>query len=43
VHEIIRERVPTLDGDRPPSPDLAVITDLIASGELERAIGFIVN
>jgi histidine ammonia-lyase len=43
VHEIIRARVATLDDDRPPSPDLAVITDLIASGELERAIGFIVN
>ena len=43
VHEIIRTRVPTLDDDRPPSPDLAVITELIAAGELERAIGFIVN
>ena len=43
VHEIIRARVPTLDDDRPPSPDLAVISDLIASGELERAIGFLVN
>jgi histidine ammonia-lyase len=43
VHEIIRARVPTLDDDRPPSPDLGVITELIASGELERAIGFIVN
>jgi histidine ammonia-lyase len=43
VHEIIRARVPTLDDDRPPSTDLAVITDLIASGELERAIAFVVN
>jgi histidine ammonia-lyase len=43
VHEIIRTRVPALDDDRPPSTDLAVITGLIASGELERAIGFIVN
>jgi histidine ammonia-lyase len=43
VHEIIRARVPTLDDDRPPSTDLAVIADLIASGELERAIGFVVN
>jgi histidine ammonia-lyase len=43
VHEIIRRRVPTLDDDRPPSPDLAAITELIAAGELERAIDFIVN
>ena len=43
VHEIIRARVPTLDGDRPPSTDLAAISDLIAAGELERAIGFNVN
>jgi histidine ammonia-lyase len=43
VHEFIRGRVPTLDDDRPPSKDLAVITDLIASGEVERAIGVVVN
>jgi histidine ammonia-lyase len=43
VHEIIRARVPTLDEDRPPSYDLAVITELIASGELERAIPVVVN
>jgi histidine ammonia-lyase len=43
VHGIIREHVPTLDGDRPPSNDLAAITELIASGALERAIDFIVN
>jgi histidine ammonia-lyase len=43
VHEIIRARVPTLDDDRPPATDLAAITDLIASGELERAIDFVVN
>ena len=28
---------------RPPSTDLAAISDLIAAGELERAIGFNVN
>jgi histidine ammonia-lyase len=43
VHDFIRRRVPTLDEDRPPSKDLAVITDLIATGELERAIAVVVN
>jgi len=37
VHDFIRARVPTLDDDRPPARDLAIIADLIASGELGRA------
>jgi histidine ammonia-lyase len=37
VHAIVRNVVPTLDGDRPPAPDIAAITELIASGEFERA------
>jgi histidine ammonia-lyase len=43
VHEFIRARVPTLDDDRPPSPDLAAIGEMIASGDLERACATKVN
>ncbi len=43
VHDFIRARVPELEHDRPTSPDLAVITELIASGALERACGMKVN
>ena len=35
----VRARVPTLDDDRPPAPDIASITELIATGELENACG----
>jgi hypothetical protein len=35
--------VPTLDDDRPPSRDIASITELIASGDLERACAMKVN
>lgn len=31
AHKLIRERVPTLTEDRPPSPDIAAIADLIHS------------
>jgi histidine ammonia-lyase len=37
VHETIRTRVPTLERDRPPSPDIAQITAMIEAGDLERA------
>jgi histidine ammonia-lyase len=43
VHARLRERVPTLDDDRPPSRDIASITELIASGDLERACAMKVN
>jgi histidine ammonia-lyase len=43
VHDLIRTRVPPLEEDRPPSPDIAAITALIASGELERACALKVN
>jgi histidine ammonia-lyase len=43
VHDFIRARVPTLEHDRPPSRDLAVITEMIAAGDLERACALIVN
>jgi len=37
VHDFIRTHVPTLEHDRSTSRDLAVICDLIAGGDLERA------
>jgi histidine ammonia-lyase len=37
VHETIRARVPTLERDRPPSHDIAQITAMIETGDLERA------
>ena len=36
VHATVRSRVPKLDRDRPPSPDIAAIVELIASSELEK-------
>jgi histidine ammonia-lyase len=39
VHDLIRSRVPTLDRDRAPSPDIAVISELIASRAVETACG----
>ena len=43
VHERLRRDVPTLEHDRPPSRDIAVITQLITTGELERACAMKVN
>jgi histidine ammonia-lyase len=43
VHHHIRSRVPTLDRDRPPSHDVASITELIVAGEIERACAMKVN
>jgi histidine ammonia-lyase len=37
VHRTLRARVPPLEHDRPPAPDIAAIAELISSGELERA------
>jgi histidine ammonia-lyase len=37
VHARVRSDVPTLAGDRPPSPDIAAISKLITRGTLERA------
>jgi histidine ammonia-lyase len=37
VHALVRSRVPTLDDDRPPAPDIAAITDLIETRDLEDA------
>jgi histidine ammonia-lyase len=43
VHDFIRAHVPTLGDDRPPARDLAVITELIASGRFEAACAMKVN
>jgi len=43
VHRRIRARVPTLEDDRPPSHDVASITELIVAGEIERACAMKVN
>ena len=34
AHEIIRERVPHLDADRPPAPDIAAVRELVHAGDL---------
>jgi histidine ammonia-lyase len=39
VHARVRADVPTLAGDRPPSPDIEAIARLIAAESLERACG----
>jgi histidine ammonia-lyase len=43
VHETIRARVPHLDADRPPAPDIAAIDALIASGAVEHSAGALVK
>jgi histidine ammonia-lyase len=37
VHDVIRARVPIVEHDRSTSRDLAVISDMIAAGDLDRA------
>jgi histidine ammonia-lyase len=37
VHARVREIVPTLGADRPPSPDIAFVGALLASGAVEYA------
>ena len=43
AHRALRQRVATLEHDRPPSPDITAIVELIANGELERACAVKVN
>jgi histidine ammonia-lyase len=43
VHALVRSRVPTLAGDRAPSPDIVAIAELIASNALEDACGDLVK
>ena len=39
VHALVRSRVPTLDADRAPAPDIVATTELIASHAVENACG----
>ena len=43
VHALVRSRVPMLDDDRAPAPDIVAITKLIASRALEDACGALVK
>jgi histidine ammonia-lyase len=43
AHACVRSRVPPLDDDRSPARDIASITELIATGELEDACGALVK
>jgi histidine ammonia-lyase len=43
VHALVRERVPTLASDRPPSRDIHEISRLIESGDIDRACAINVN
>jgi histidine ammonia-lyase len=43
VHDFIRARVPGVEHDRSTSGDLAVISEMIASGDLDRACALNVN
>jgi histidine ammonia-lyase len=43
VHALVRERVPTLASDRPPSRDIHEISRLIESGDIDRACAMKVN
>jgi histidine ammonia-lyase len=43
VHHLVRSRVPMLDDDRAPAPDIVAITQLIASNALEEACGGLVK
>ena len=43
VHQLVRSRVPMLDDDRAPAPDIVAITELIATNALEGACGGLVK
>ena len=43
VHQLVRSRVPMLDDDRAPAPDIVAITELIATSALEDACGGLVK
>ena len=43
VHQLVRTRVPMLDDDRAPAPDVIEITELIATSALEDACGGLVK
>jgi len=43
IHALVRSRVPALDDDRSPAPDIAAITKLIETNDLENACGGLVK
>jgi histidine ammonia-lyase len=43
VHQLVRSRVPMLDDDRAPAPDIVAIAQLIATNALEEACGELVK
>ena len=43
VHQLVRSRVPMLDDDRAPAPDIVAIAELIATNALEEACGELVK
>jgi len=43
AHDFIRTRVPVVEADRSTSSDLGIITELIATGDVERACTVKVN
>jgi histidine ammonia-lyase len=43
VHALVRSQVPTLDADRPPSPDIRAIATLIRTRSFENACGALVK
>ena len=43
AHAAVRRLVPALEHDRPPSPDIEAITELVQSGAFENATGIVVN
>jgi histidine ammonia-lyase len=43
VHALVRSQVATLDADRSPAPDIAAISELIATSALERSCGVLVK
>jgi histidine ammonia-lyase len=43
ARDLVRSRVATLDNDRPPSPDIIAITELIETNELSSACGVVVK
>jgi histidine ammonia-lyase len=43
IHALVRSRVPTLDDDRSPAPDIAAITELMETSQLENACSGLVK
>src|SRR5476651_1342084 len=43
VHQLVRSRVPVLDDDRAPAPDIVAITELIATNAFENACAGLVK